>query len=91
MNRVVPAQSMNVGQLASPTSERIIELDKIDFFEQGVEVSDGVPEVPSGDAAKSLGLSESSARLGVEEPHAHNPIRAVPKRSGTGGAGLSDQ
>ena len=91
VDRVIPAQSMNFSQLTSPTSERIIELDKIDFLEQGVEVSDGVAEMPRGDAAKSLGLSESSACLRVDEPHAHNPISAVPERRGTRGAGLGDQ
>jgi hypothetical protein len=91
VDRVIPTQSMKFGQLTSPTSERIIELDKIDLLEHRVEVSDGVAEMPRGDAAKSLGLSESSACLRVDQPHAHNPIRAVPEQRGTGGAGLGDQ
>ena len=82
---------MNSRQLARPTSERVIDLDKIDFLEQGVEVGDGVAKVPRGDAVESPGLSERGACLGAEEPDAHNPIRAFPKRSGTGGARFGDE
>ena len=79
MDRVIPAQSANLSQLASAASEGVIDFDKVQLLKQGVELSHRVSELPSRDSAESLGLSESSACLRVDEPDAHDPISAVPQ------------
>jgi hypothetical protein len=91
VDRVIPAQLTNFSQLASAASEGVINFHKVDFLEQGVEPTDSVAQLPSCEAAEALGLGESSARLRVDEPDAHDPISAVPQRRGTGGARLGNQ
>jgi hypothetical protein len=91
MDSVIPAELTNLRQLASAASEDVIDFDKVDFLEQGVELGHGVAQLASGEAAKPLGLSESSARLRVQGPDAHDPISAVPQRRGASGAGFGNQ
>ena len=88
---VIPAQSTNLSQLTSPDSEGMVDLDEVDHLEQGVELSHSIAQLPCCEAAKSLGLGESSACLRIEEPNAHDPIGAVPQRPGASGAGFCDQ
>ena len=87
VDRVIPAQSTSLSQLASADSEGMIDLDEVGHLEQGVELSHGDAQLPCCEAAKSLGLGESSAYLRIEESDAHDPIGAVPQRRGAGGAG----
>ena len=91
VDSVIPAQLTNLSQLASTASEGVIDFDKIDRLEQGVERSDGVAQLPCREASKSLGLSERSTCLRIHEPDAHDPISAVPQRRGASGAGLGNQ
>jgi hypothetical protein len=91
VDRVVPAQLTNLSQLASAASKGIVDFDKVDLLEQGVERSDSVAQLASRESAKPLGLSESSACLWVDEPHAHDPISGIPQRRGPRGAGLGKQ
>ena len=79
VDSVIPAQLTTFSQLASPASEGLVDFDKVDLFEQGVELGDSVAQLPSCEAAKSLGLSESSARLRIDEPDAHDPISTDPQ------------
>jgi hypothetical protein len=88
---VIPAQSTNLSQLASADSEGMIDLDEVGHLKQGIELSHSIAQLPCCEAAKSLGLGESSARLWIEEPNAHDPIGAVPQRRGASGAGFGDQ
>jgi DNA-binding transcriptional LysR family regulator len=90
VHRVIPAQSTNLSQFASAASEGVIDFDKVDLLAQGVERGDGVAQLPSGEASKSLGLSERSPCLRVYEPDAHDPVSAVPQRRGASRAGLGD-
>ena len=78
VDRVVPAQLTNLSQFASTASEDVIDFDKVDLLEQGLELSDGVAQLPSCEAAKLLGLGKSSPCLRVDEPDAHDPISADP-------------
>jgi hypothetical protein len=78
VDRVIPAQLTNLSQFAGTASEDVIDFDKVDLLEQGLEPSYGVTQLPSCEAAKSLGLGESSPCLRVDEPDAHDPIGAVP-------------
>jgi hypothetical protein len=80
VDRVIPAELTNFRQLASAASEDVIDFDKVDLLEQGVELRHGVVQLPGGEAAKPLGLSERSARLRVQQPDAHNSISAIPQR-----------
>jgi hypothetical protein len=91
VDRVIPAQSTSLSQLASADSEGMIDLDEVDHLEQGVELSHGAAQLSCCEAAKSLGLGESSACLRIEESDAHDPIGAVPQRRSAGGAGFGDQ
>ena len=54
--------SMRFSQRTCPTSELIIELDKIQFLEQGIEGSDGAAEVSRGDSARVRVACASAAR-----------------------------
>jgi hypothetical protein len=74
VDRVIPAQLTNFSQLASAASEDVIDFDKVDLLEQGVEPIDSVAQLPSCEAAKSRGLGQSSARLRVDEPDTYDPI-----------------
>jgi hypothetical protein len=91
VDSVIPAQLTNLSQLAGAAGEGVIDFDKIDLFEQGVELGDGVAQLAGCEAAKSLSLSESSACLWMHEADAHNAISTVPQRRGASGAGLSNQ
>jgi hypothetical protein len=91
VDRVVPAQLTNLSQLASAASEDVIDFDKVDLLEQGVELSNGGAQLPACEAAKSLGLGQSSPCLRVDEPDAYDPISAVPQCRGVSGARLSDE
>jgi uncharacterized protein YfcZ (UPF0381/DUF406 family) len=42
VDSVIPAQSTNLSQCASAASEGVIDFDKVDLFEQGVELSDSI-------------------------------------------------
>jgi len=42
MDSVIPAQSTIFSQFASAASEGVIDFDKVDLFEQGVERSDSI-------------------------------------------------
>jgi len=91
VDRVIPAQSTSLSQLASADSEGRIDLDEVDHLKHGVELRHDAAQLPCCEAAKSLGLGESSACLRIEESDAHDPIGAVPQRRGAGGAGFGDQ
>jgi hypothetical protein len=91
VDRIVPAQPTHLSQLACAASKDVIDFDKVDLLEQGLERGDGVAQLPSCEAAKSLGLGKSSSCLRVDEPDAHDPISAVPQRRGASGAGFGDQ
>ena len=78
VDRVIPAQLADFRQLAGAASEGVINLDKVDLLEQGVELGDYVAQLPSREAANSLRLSESRAGLRIDEPDAHDPVSAVP-------------
>jgi hypothetical protein len=78
VDRVIPTQLTDFRQLAGAASEGIINLDKVELLEQGVELCHRVAQLPSREAAKPLGLSERSARLRVQQPDAHNSISAIP-------------
>ena len=91
VDSVIAAQLTNLSQLAGAASEGVIDFDEVDLLEQGVELRDGDTQLPSCEAAKSLGLGESSARLRIDEPDAHDPISAVPQHRGASGARLSNQ
>jgi hypothetical protein len=78
VDRVIPAKLTDLSQFASPASEDIIDFDKVDLLEHGLEFSHEVAQLPRCEAAKSLGLGESSSCLRVGEPDAHDPISAVP-------------
>lgn len=91
VDRVIPAELSSFRQLASAASEDIIDFDKVDRLEQGVELRHGVAQLPSGEAAKPLGLSERSARLRVQQPDAHDSISAIPQRRGASGTGFGNQ
>jgi hypothetical protein len=91
VDRVIPAQLTNFGQLASAACEGIIDLDKVDLLEQGVELGHRVAQLSSRETAKSHCLGKGSPHLRVEEPDAHDPIGTVPQRCGASGAGFGDQ
>lgn len=91
VDRVVPAQPTCLSQLAGAASEDVIDFDKVDRLEQGLELGDGVAQLSSREAAKSLGLGKSSSRLRIDEPDAHDSISAVPQRCRARGAGFGDQ
>ena len=76
---VIAAQLTNFSQLASAASEGVVDLDKVDLFEQRVELSGSVVQLPGCEAAESLGLSQSSARLRIDEADAHDSIGADPQ------------
>jgi hypothetical protein len=78
VDRVIAAQLTNLGQFAGTASEDVIDFDKVDLLEQGLELGYGVAQLPSGEAAKPLGLGKSSPCLRGDEPDAHDPIGAVP-------------
>jgi hypothetical protein len=61
--------------------KRAIASDHVDLREQRVERSHGAAQLASCVAARPLGLSESSARLRIDEPGAHHPVSAVPQRT----------
>jgi hypothetical protein len=42
VDSVIPAQSTIFSQFASAASEGVIDFDKVDLFEQGVELSDSI-------------------------------------------------
>jgi hypothetical protein len=90
VDRVIPAQFTDLSQLASAASQGVIDFDNVDLLEQGVERSHSVAQLPSRQAAKSLGLGERSPRLRVDEADAHDPIGAIPQRRGPSGAGFGD-
>jgi hypothetical protein len=76
VDSVIPAQSTNLSQLAGAASEGVIDFDEVDLLEQGVELGDSIAQLPSCEAAKSLGLGKRSTRLRIDEPDAHDPISA---------------
>jgi hypothetical protein len=78
VDRVMPAQLTNLDQFAGAASEDVVDFDKVDLLEQGLELGYGAAPLPSREAAKSLGLGKSSPCLRVDEPDAHDPIGAVP-------------
>jgi hypothetical protein len=80
----MPAESTHLGQLAGPASKRVIDLDKVELVQQGVEPGDGVAQRSGREAAESLGPSERGAGLRVDEPDAHHPISADANRHDAG-------
>ena len=91
MDSVIATQSTSVSQLAGASGKGVIDFDKIDPFEQRVELGDGAAQLSGCEAAKPLGLSESSACLWIDEADAHNAISTVPQCRGASGARLSNQ
>jgi hypothetical protein len=82
VNCVISAKSTNLSQFASTDSEGMIELNEVCYLKQRVERSHSIAQLPSCEAAKSLGPGEGSARLRIEEPNAHDPVGAVPQCCG---------
>ena len=78
VDRVIPAKLTDLSQFAGTASENVIDFDKVDLLEQGLELTYEVAQLPSCEAAKSLGLGERSSCLRVGESDAHDPISAVP-------------
>ena len=66
VDSVIPTKSTDLSQLARTTSEGVIDFDKVDLLEQGVELGNCIAQLPSREAAKSLRLGEGSAGLRID-------------------------
>jgi len=91
MHRVVAPQAMRLGEITGAASERVVDVDEIEFLVPGIELSHSNPELTGRDPSETVRLGKRSAALGVDKSDAHDAVRSVPQQRGTGGAGLGNE